>query len=246
MFGLERRHGERAGAIRIDQRRRAETVLPDQRAEAGEQRRQLLRRRLRAREERVLQHAAGRRIDDDGDAIDAGARRMRFEIEQRQRAQRSHVAHRRRQLEPPRADLARHQPQQDVQHRGAAVAPFEARRQRLEQPRQHERQRLELLDRPFEIHRGFEPFFGDVGDQRTRVLTARNGLPDEPALTEPRRHIGGWKRGNQQSVISASHHAGQRARCVTAQAIGYHPFAVEQHLRRNPAAIPLDPAYHRR
>ena len=50
-------------------------------------------------------------------------------------------------------DLARDEPQLDVQDRRAAIAALEARRQRLEQPRQHERQRLEPLDRPFEIER---------------------------------------------------------------------------------------------
>ena len=60
MLGLERRHRERAGAIRINRHRRAEAVLPHQRAETREQRGQLLRRRLRAREERVLQDAARR------------------------------------------------------------------------------------------------------------------------------------------------------------------------------------------
>ena len=36
-----------------------------------------------------------------------GGRRMRFEIEQRERPQRPHVAHRRRQLQPPRVHVSR-------------------------------------------------------------------------------------------------------------------------------------------
>ena len=54
----ERRHRERAGPVRIDAGGRAEAVLPHQRAEAREERRELFGRRLRAREERVL-HARG-------------------------------------------------------------------------------------------------------------------------------------------------------------------------------------------
>ena len=61
---------------------------------------------MRPREKPVLQDAAWRRIDHDGDAIDGGGRRMRFEIEQRQRAERPHVADRRRQIEPPHVTLA--------------------------------------------------------------------------------------------------------------------------------------------
>ena len=44
---------------------------------------------------------AGRGIDGDDHAIDGRGGRMRFEIEQRQRAQRARVAHRRRQLQRP-------------------------------------------------------------------------------------------------------------------------------------------------
>ena len=47
-----------------------------------------------AREQGVLQDAAGRRIDEDGDAFDRGGRRMRFEIEQEERPERPHVTHR--------------------------------------------------------------------------------------------------------------------------------------------------------
>ena len=72
MLGFERFHRERAGTIGVDDRRRADAVLPHERAEAREKRRQLLGRRVRAREQRVLQHASRRRVDDDGDAIDGG------------------------------------------------------------------------------------------------------------------------------------------------------------------------------
>ena len=74
---------------------------PHQRAEAREQRRELFGRRLRARVERVLHDAARRRIDDDGDAIDGRLDRVRLEVEERERAQRTHLAHRRRQFQAP-------------------------------------------------------------------------------------------------------------------------------------------------
>ena len=53
-------------------------------------------------------------------ALDRRGRRMRFEIEQRQRPQRPDVAHRRRQLEPPRMDLAALGGRTEPQHARAA------------------------------------------------------------------------------------------------------------------------------
>jgi hypothetical protein len=106
VVGRERRHRERAGPKRIDRRRRAEAVGPHQRAEPRDERRELFRCRVRAREQPVLQHPARRRIDDDGDAIDGGSRRMRLQVEERERSQRAHVAHRRRQFQTPDAGLA--------------------------------------------------------------------------------------------------------------------------------------------
>ena len=55
MISLERRHRERARAIRIDDDGRAEAVLPHQRAQPREKRGELLGRWMRAREQRVLQ-----------------------------------------------------------------------------------------------------------------------------------------------------------------------------------------------
>ena len=88
----------------------------------------------------------------------------------------------------------RDQPKLEVQDRRAAVAPLEARRQRLEQPRQHERQRLEPLDRPFELERRFEALLGQRRHERRRVLAARDRLPGQRVLPEPRRQIGGRQR----------------------------------------------------
>jgi hypothetical protein len=179
VFDGERRHREGAGPIRIDGGRGAEAVLAHQRAEAREERRELFGRRLRARVERVLHHPARRRIDDDRHAIDRRLGRMRLEIEQRERPQRAHIPQRRRQLQPARRGLLGDEAQQHVQHRGAAIAPLEARGQRLEQPRQDERQRLEICDRPLEIERRLEPFLLEHRHERPTVLAARHRLPHQ-------------------------------------------------------------------
>ena len=63
---------------------------------------------------------------------------------------------------------------------GAAIAPLETRRQRLEQPRQHERQRLEPLDRPLELERRLEALLGKRRHERTHVFAARDRLPASP------------------------------------------------------------------
>ena len=109
---------------------------------------------------------------------------MRLQIEHRERAQRPDVAHRRRQLEPPRVRVLRHQPQLHVQHGDAAIAQLEPQRQRLEQPRENERQRLEPFDRPIEVERRFEPLVFHVRHQGTHVAPARNRMPDKPRLAE--------------------------------------------------------------
>jgi hypothetical protein len=133
-IGRERRDRERPGTIRVDRRRCADAVLTHQGAQARQQRRQLFGRRLRARIEGVLHHPARRRIDDNRHAIDGRRRRVRIEVEQQQRAQRPHVAGRRRQLQM--AFVARRlgacaerrrreQAKLEVQRRGAAVASLE-------------------------------------------------------------------------------------------------------------------------
>ena len=82
-----------------------------------------------------------------------------------------------------------HEAQQDVQHRSAAIAALEARRQRLEQPREDERQRLEPVDWPFEIERRFEPLVFERRHERPNIFAARDGLPDECVTSKPRRQI---------------------------------------------------------
>ncbi|PYR25995.1 MAG: hypothetical protein DMF98_10405 [Acidobacteria bacterium] len=193
MFGRKRHHRERVRTIGIDHLRRAKAILPHQCGEPRQQRRQLLCRGMRSREQGVLQDSSRRGIDDDGDPIDGAARRMRFEIQQRQRPERPHIAHRRRQLEPPRVRLARNEPQDDVQHRRAAIATLEPRRQRFEQPREDERQRLEPVDWPFEIERRFEPLVFERRHERPNIFAARDGLPDERVTSKPRRQIRLWQ-----------------------------------------------------
>ena len=151
VIGGKRLHREGPGPVGVDRRRRADAVVAHQRIEPREQRRNLLGRRIRPREERMLQHAPRCGIDDNPHAIDRGGRRMRFEIEQRERTERADITHGRRQLQAARPGLASDQAERDVQHCRATVAPLETRRQRLEQSRQHERQRLEPVDRPFEL-----------------------------------------------------------------------------------------------
>ena len=60
-----------------------------------------------------------------------------------------------------------------MQHRRAAIAPLEARRQRLEQPRQDERQRLEAFDRPLEIERRLEPLLRRASGTSGRMSSPR-------------------------------------------------------------------------
>ena len=152
-------------------------------------------RGMRTREQRVLQHPARRRIDEDRDLIDRRRRRMRFEIEQRQRAQRADVAQRCGQLQMPLVQLTRDQPQRDVQRRRPAIARFETRRQRFEQTREHERQRFEPFDRPLEIERRVEPLLRERRHERPDVVAARDRLPEESLRSEARGEVGRRQRG---------------------------------------------------
>ena len=107
MLDRKRRHRKRTRTMRVHERRRADTVLAHERAQAREQGGQLFGRGMRTRKQRVLQNRPRCRLDDDGDPVDGGRRRMRSRIEQRQRAQRADIAQRRRQFEPARMHLAR-------------------------------------------------------------------------------------------------------------------------------------------
>jgi hypothetical protein len=219
MFGCKGHHPEGARPVRIDDRGAADAVLSHQRRQPRDERRQLLGRRVRTCEQRVLQHAPWRRIDDDRDAFDRRGRRVRFEIEQDERPERPDVAQRRRQLQRAGVGIACHNIQRrdrrarralyeifsavsalnvvggdeiepHVQRRGAAVAALEARGQRLEEAREHERQRLEPLDRPFQLGRRLEALLGKRGHERTDVLAAGHGLPDQRVLSETGGQLG--------------------------------------------------------
>jgi hypothetical protein len=85
----------------------------------------------------------------------------------------------------------RDEAQEHVQHRRPAIAALEARRQRFEQPREHERQRLEILDRPFQIERRFEALRVEHRHERPDVLAARDRLPRERRAAHPRDEIRG-------------------------------------------------------
>ena len=99
---------------------------------------------------------AGRGIDLDRHHVDRRGRGMGFQIEQQQRAQDARIAHRRRQLQQPRVRRPIGQPQRQMHRDRAAVRLLERGRQRIEQPGEHERQRLERVDRPFQLARSDE------------------------------------------------------------------------------------------
>ena len=63
------------------------------------------------------------------------------------------------------------------------------RAQRLHQPAQHERQRLQPVNRPLEIERLLEPLLRERRHQRMRILPACDPLPRHTGLAEPRRHL---------------------------------------------------------
>ena len=113
----------------------------------------------------------GHDVDRRGASGDDG-----FEIEQQQRAQDARIAHRRRQLQHARMRRAIGQPQIEADRRRAAVGALERRRQRLEQPREHERQRLERVDRPLELEAADVARRLAVGHERARIEPAREAL----------------------------------------------------------------------
>ena len=157
-------HRKRPGLPRVDHCRRSAARLSHERMETCHERGDLFRRGQRTRQQRELHDASRRRIHGHRHAIDGGSGRIRFQIEQCQRAQRARVANRHRQLQRTLVHLARRairfdQMQPHVQHGRAAIALLQVRLERLHQPPEHERQRLELLDRPFEIERLLESFF---------------------------------------------------------------------------------------
>ena len=79
-----------------------------------------------------------------------------------------------------------HQRQRHVERHGAAIAIGEPITERLTQSRQHKRQRLEILDGPFQVERLFKPLFHAGRHQRPRIFAARPSLPHQSFLTEAR------------------------------------------------------------
>ena len=144
--------------------------------------------------------------------------RMRFQIEQDERAQRLRIAHRRGQLQRARVRLARGEVQLGVQHRGAAIGAFETHGQRLEHAAQHERQRLQAFDRPFELERRVERLVVDERHERRQVLAARGVLPPRTERPEARRQLGGRQRRklSQRADAPAAQHVERLVRAQRA------------------------------
>ena len=200
--------------------------LAHERAETCQQRGDLLGRRLRAFDERPLHDASRRGLDAHDHAIDRGRRRMRFQIQQDERAQRLRIAHRRGELQRARVEIARRQVQIGREHRRAAVGALEAHRQRLEHAAEHERQRFEPFDRPFEFERRLERFVVDQRHQRRQILAARGVLPAWSERAEPRRQLGGRqiRQLRQRADPPAAQHVERPLRVLT-RGIGRPPAA---------------------
>ena len=119
------------------------------------------------------------------------------------------IAHGGRQLQHARMPRAIDEPQFEMDGRGAAIGALERRRQRLEQPREHERQRLQPVDRPLELDALEKARHIGIGHERTRIDSARHPLKSDAGLPEPRRQRPGRERRQlaerrTPSVCSAS------------------------------------------
>jgi hypothetical protein len=74
-----------------------------------------------------------------------------------------------------------HEPEVQLHARGAPSALLEVRAQRLEHAREQERERLQPVDRPFQLEGGRERLRGRRGDERApRPLRARDGAAADP------------------------------------------------------------------
>ena len=120
---------------------------------------------------------------------------MTLEIQQRQCAEHFRVAHRRRQMQRPMVDLARDQLQPEMQGNRAAIVALQIHAHRLEQPRQHERQRLDAINRPFERETAGEHERRRRGRERPAILTARQTLPPPGEMPQPGEQTIGRQRG---------------------------------------------------
>ena len=80
----------------------------------------------------------------------------------------------------------------------SAAAPRSARssvdRQRIEQPRQHERQRLQRVDRPLQLHPLDEARHVRIGHERPGIAPQRQLLQPHAVLPHARRQIAGVER----------------------------------------------------
>ena len=133
----------------------------------------------------------------DRHAIDRRRRRMRFEIEQRERAQHPRIAHGRRQLHRALVHVrASRASSLDMQrHDAAIVAVRDARTTARTTARARtttaRARRSATRDRATP-----RTLSGDYGrHQRPRVLAARPALPSQAILPEPGGQIGGRQRG---------------------------------------------------
>src|SRR5205085_2977655 len=85
----------------------------------------------------------------------------------------------------------------DDERGGSAIAPLEVRGNRLEQPAEHERERLEPLDRPLEIQVRFKPFVWQHRDERPVVFAAGQPLQPRAISAEAGGDLGTRQRGER-------------------------------------------------
>ena len=154
------------------------------------------------RQQRRLDDAAGHRLERHRQRVDAGRRRMRFEIEDNQRAQHPRVAHRHRQAEPPHVELAGDQAQRRLQRDRAEAVVIQPRAQRIDHPAERERQRLDRLDRPFEGARRLERLRLGGRHQRPRIPPARHRMPGQAGRAEALEESAAGSAASAPSVAS--------------------------------------------
>ena len=103
---------------------------------------------------------------------------MRFEIQHQQRAQHARIAHGGWELQYTPVHGAIDEPEIQPQRRRAAIRSLERSRQRIEQPCQNERQRLQRVDRPLELHPLNEA-------RNVRIRHERPGIQPQRELPNP-------------------------------------------------------------
>ena len=209
-----------------------------ERAKARDEGRDLFRGGLRAFQQRPLHDAPGRRFHAHDHAVDGRGGRMRFQIQQDQRAQRFRIAHGRGQLQRARVGVASGEVQFGVQHRGAAVGAFESHRKRFQHAPQDERKWLQTFDGPFELERGVEGLVVDERHERRQVVATRGVLPARTERPQARRQFGRRQIGEhpQRADAPAAQHI---ERLIGAQAcgvVGAAAAAAHLHLAAHPAA----------